>query len=317
MSNQLLVPSVNVRRSSVDVDRTSSGDETDPDSRLQLPVVSQLRRGSGNHLMIPGEEDAAPPLYLLLPQVSTGQQTRRGSSVLQHDEFGNPILVDNSNINFPTHTRVRRHRSLPSPFISGAVPASVSPPAPAAGTGRRPSGIALPHNSAQMMIGNNAGRRMSIMQPSAQAGTAADGTSTGREAGQQTTWNSDNNAGVTMVQGYSSPQQEQQQHRRSSSFRRPVSRICCWSAACLFLLYSPLFPSSTLSCLSALLHTLSRLIPETSSCLSVTNDCRNQTAVHYMRCPSSPLPPHQCMKSASGLIIYLFLAAVRHRHMSC
>ena len=202
--NQLLVPSVNVRRSSVDVDRNSSGDETDPESRLQLPVVSQLRRGSGNHLMIPGEEDAPPSLYLVLPQVNS-QQTRRGSNFNQGtDQFGNLAFA-------ACHTRVRRHRSLPSPFISGgssALTSSVSPP----GTmNRRSSGIQGPGNAAQMLVGNT-GQRISNMQFSGAAGQSSNATGTA--------------AGVTMVQGYSSQQEQQMpQHRRSSSFRRPVS-IC-------------------------------------------------------------------------------------------
>jgi hypothetical protein len=243
--NQLLVPSVNVRRSSVDVDRNSSGDEADQDSRLQLPVVSQLRRGSGNHLMIPGEEDAAPSLYLVLPQVSSSSNQRRGSTFNQGpDQFGN----DTSGIPF-CHTRVRRHRSLPSPFISGGSSAftgapSVSPPA----LSRRSSAIQgqLQHqavmNATQMPIMSGGQRRMSNMQFSGSM-TASAGAGEESSGGTMNQAGNNNRKGqlVTMVQGYTSPQEQQQpqQHRRSSSFRRPVSIliICLMFLFFLILLF--------------------------------------------------------------------------------
>lgn len=102
-SNQLLcVPNINVRRSSVDVEAGNSSEEEDSSSLLLLPpTTSSLRRGSGNHLTIPGEE---APLYLLLPQVESTTTRIGGNS---------------SNTQTALHSRVRRHRSLPSPFIHG------------------------------------------------------------------------------------------------------------------------------------------------------------------------------------------------------
>lgn len=100
------MPTVNVRRSSVDVDRNSSEDEDD--SRLRIPsAAGSARRGSGNHLTIPGME--AAPLYLMLPQVPS----RRGSTSQRQMANGNSTGVGGH-----MHARVRRHRSLPSPFIS-------------------------------------------------------------------------------------------------------------------------------------------------------------------------------------------------------
>ena len=108
-SANLQVPTVNVRRSSVDMDRNSSEDEDD--SRLRIPSAGgSARRGSGNHLTIPGMD--AVPLYLMLPQVTP----RRGSG--QQGHMADASSNSSSNTHGHLHARVRRHRSLPSPFIS-------------------------------------------------------------------------------------------------------------------------------------------------------------------------------------------------------
>lgn len=227
--NQLFVPSVNVRRSSVDVDRTSSGDEVDPESdsrQLALPIVSQVRRGSGNHLMIPGEEDAAPSLYLLLPQVDSQNNRRRGSNFNQdpNNQF------TGTTIPFPAcHIRVRRHRSLPSPFISGASSGLPSVSPPLVNMGRRPSAVQQAPANTQMVIGK-AGTRITDMQYSGP--TVGSETGVGRKgsssAGETTA--------ATLIQGYSNQQShdQQQPHRRSSSFRRPVSIIIIMSFCIVF-----------------------------------------------------------------------------------
>lgn len=97
------------RRGSVVPSRAQS--LTEQEMRINLEVPSfpfpGFRRGSGNHLMVPDDDDGS--LYLVPPSGEQGQFDNR------------PTSPTSTLILQQMHSQVRRHRSLPSPgFINQA-----------------------------------------------------------------------------------------------------------------------------------------------------------------------------------------------------